>query len=158
MVCPLNCCHALQQSSHSLVLWWMPAVGAAKHQQGLRVCGLLGLELVHWNAIQMNLGMDNKQQEVTYKFMQNLIICILKTKKENGCLILFYFFFFFLMACGILVPHQGLKLCPCSGITVLTTGEGVLVTQLCLTLCKLMAIACQAPLSLGFSRQEYWSE
>ena len=105
----------------------------------------------------MNLGMDNKQQEVTYKFMQNLIICILKTKKENGCLILFYFFFF-LMACGILVPHQGLKLCPCSGITVLTTGEGVLVTQLCLTLCKLMAIACQAPLSLGFSRQEYWSE
>ena len=95
MVCPLNCCHALQQSSHSLVLWWMPAVGAAKHQQGLRVCGLLGLELVHWNAIQMNLGMDNKQQEVTYKFMQNLIICILKTKKENGWLILFYFFFFF---------------------------------------------------------------
>ena len=72
----------------------MPAVGAAKHQQGLRVCGLLGLELVHWNAIQMNLGMDNKQQEVTYKFMRNLIICILKNKKENGCLMLFYFFFF----------------------------------------------------------------
>ena len=88
----------------------MPAVGAAKHQQGLRVCGLLGLELVHWNAIQMNLGMDNKQQEVTYKFMRNLIICILKTKKENGCLMLFYFFF--LMACGILFSPPRFETAP----------------------------------------------
>ena len=31
--------------------------------------------------------------------------------------------------------------------------------QLCLTLCDSMDyIACQAPLSMGFSRQEYWSE
>ena len=29
--------------------------------------------------------------------------------------------------------------------------------QSCLTLCDPMAIACQAPLSMGFSRQEYWS-
>ena len=34
----------------------------------------------------------------------------------------------------------------------------VLVAQLCLTLCDPMDdIACQAPLSLGFSRQRYWS-
>ena len=34
----------------------------------------------------------------------------------------------------------------------------VLVTQLCLTLCEPMDyIACQATLSMGFSRQEYWS-
>ena len=31
----------------------------------------------------------------------------------------------------------------------------VLVAQLCLTLCDPMD--CQAPLSMGFSRQEYWS-
>ena len=31
-----------------------------------------------------------------------------------------------------------------------------LVIKLCLTLCNPMA--CQAPLSMGFSRQEYWSE
>ena len=29
--------------------------------------------------------------------------------------------------------------------------------QSCLTLCDHMVIACQAPLSMGFSRQEYWS-
>ena len=29
--------------------------------------------------------------------------------------------------------------------------------QSCLTLCDPMDVACQAPLSLGFSRQEYWS-
>ena len=33
----------------------------------------------------------------------------------------------------------------------------VLVTQLCLTLCNPITVACQASLSMGFSRQEYWS-
>ena len=32
-----------------------------------------------------------------------------------------------------------------------------LVTQSCLTLATLWTVACQAPLSMGFSRQEYWS-
>ena len=35
-------------------------------------------------------------------------------------------------------------------------GRG-LVTKLCLTLATPQAVACQAPLSMGFSRQEYWS-
>ena len=30
--------------------------------------------------------------------------------------------------------------------------------QLCLSLCNLWTVARQAPLSVGFSRQEYWSE
>ena len=34
---------------------------------------------------------------------------------------------------------------------------GCLVTQSCLTPCDTMTVACQAPLSMGFSRQEYWS-
>ena len=29
--------------------------------------------------------------------------------------------------------------------------------QSCLTLCNSMTVACQAPLSMGFSRQEHWS-
>ena len=33
----------------------------------------------------------------------------------------------------------------------------VLVAQSCLTLCDPMTVAHQAPLSMGFSRQEYWS-
>ena len=33
----------------------------------------------------------------------------------------------------------------------------VLVTQSCLTLCDPLTVVCQAPLSMGFSRQEYWS-
>ena len=32
-----------------------------------------------------------------------------------------------------------------------------LVTKLCLTLVTPWTVACQAPLSMGFSRQEYWS-
>ena len=32
-----------------------------------------------------------------------------------------------------------------------------LVTQLCLTLCNPRTIAHEAPLSMGFSRPEYWS-
>ena len=34
---------------------------------------------------------------------------------------------------------------------------GGLVTKLCLTLVTPGTVACQAPLSMGFSRQEYWS-
>ena len=33
----------------------------------------------------------------------------------------------------------------------------MLFLQLCLTLCDPMDCCCQAPLSMGFSRQEYWS-
>ena len=35
---------------------------------------------------------------------------------------------------------------------------GGLVTKSCLTLATPWTAACQAPLSMGFSRQEYWSE
>ena len=36
-------------------------------------------------------------------------------------------------------------------------GGGGLVTQSCTTLMTLWTVACQAPLSVGFSRQEYWN-
>ena len=36
-------------------------------------------------------------------------------------------------------------------------GSGGLVTKSCLTLAPLRTVACQAPLSMGFSRQEHWS-
>ena len=36
-------------------------------------------------------------------------------------------------------------------------GGGGLVTKLCLTLATPWTVACQAPLSMGFSRQEYLS-
>ena len=32
-----------------------------------------------------------------------------------------------------------------------------LVTKSCSTLCNSMGVACQAPLSMGFPRQEHWS-
>ena len=41
--------------------------------------------------------------------------------------------------------RRGRGMCACS------------VTQSCLTLCDPMDYSLQAPLSLGFSRQEYWS-
>ena len=36
------------------------------------------------------------------------------------------------------------------------SGSG-LVSKLCQTLATPWTVACQAPLSMGFSRQEYWS-
>ena len=36
-------------------------------------------------------------------------------------------------------------------------GGGGLVTKSCLTLATPQTVACQAPLSTGFSRQEFWS-
>ena len=36
-------------------------------------------------------------------------------------------------------------------------GGGGLVAKSCPTLLTLWTVACQAPLSMGFSRQEYWS-
>ena len=38
-----------------------------------------------------------------------------------------------------------------------TDGGGGLVTKLCPTLATPWTVACQAPLSIGFSRQEYWN-
>ena len=38
-----------------------------------------------------------------------------------------------------------------------TVVVGGLVTKSCLTLAAPCTVACQAPLSTGFSRQEYWS-
>ena len=37
------------------------------------------------------------------------------------------------------------------------TGGGGLVTKSCLTLATPWTVACQAPLCMGFFRQEYWS-
>ena len=36
-------------------------------------------------------------------------------------------------------------------------GGGLIAKPLCLTLATSWTIACQAPLYMGFSRQEYWS-
>ena len=48
------------------------------------------------------------------------------------------------------IPSQGpLHMCVCVCVYVL-------VTQLCLTLCDPWTVACQAPLSMEFSRQEYY--
>ena len=38
----------------------------------------------------------------------------------------------------------------------MVVGGGGLVSQSCLTLVTRRTIACQDPLSMGFSRQEYW--
>ena len=38
------------------------------------------------------------------------------------------------------------------------TGRGGLVTKSCLTLMTPWTVAHQAPLSMGFCRQEYWSQ
>ena len=42
-------------------------------------------------------------------------------------------------------------------LTILTIALGGLVAKSCLTLATPWTVACQAPLSMGFSRQDYWS-
>ena len=48
----------------------------------------------------------------------------------------------------------------CSGfsLVVVVVVVGSLVAKLCPTLATPWTVARQAPLSMGFSRQEYWSE
>ena len=45
----------------------------------------------------------------------------------------------------------------CKSWTTKKAGGGGLVAKSCCTLATPGTIACQAPLSMGFSRQEYWS-
>ena len=52
---------------------------------------------------------------------------------------------------------EGLKACLSLAKFYLTHGGDGLVTKSCTTLATPQTIACQAPLSMGFSRQEYWS-
>ena len=42
-------------------------------------------------------------------------------------------------------------------LSVIIICGGGLVAKLCLTLVTPWTVSCQAPLSVGFSRQEYWS-
>ena len=44
----------------------------------------------------------------------------------------------------------------CSMGTI-ANNDGALVPKSCLTLATPWTVACQAPLSMGFPRQEYWS-
>ena len=47
---------------------------------------------------------------------------------------------------------------PVSRVLDQSLKQAVLVFELCSTLCYLRTVAHQAPLSMGFSKQEYWSE
>ena len=51
-----------------------------------------------------------------------------------------------------LLQVEALKLKP-----MICAPGGGLVAKLCLALATPWTVACQAPLSMGFSRQEYWS-
>ena len=44
----------------------------------------------------------------------------------------------------------------CSLVTIIN-NDGASVPKSCLTLTTPWTVACQAPLSMGFLRQEYWS-
>ena len=66
--------------------------------------------------------------------------------ENRFCIKLSVFFFFF--------SFGGALLC---FFTEVKAKAKVKVTQSYLTLCELMDCARQAPLSMGFSRQEYWS-
>ena len=56
---------------------------------------------------------------------------------------------------AILTKGENTEMVPFNQVPLLT--EHVLVTQLYLTFCDPWTVPCQTPLSMGFSRQEYWS-
>ena len=66
-------------------------------------------------------------------------------------------------ACGILVPWLGIEPAPLAVEAVLTNGPPRMslpffkVLLSCVRLLVIpLTLACQAPLSMGFSKQEYW--
>ena len=54
------------------------------------------------------------------------------------------------------IKHIDIDVAPISSVFS-SGGVGGLVSKSCLTLAILWTVACQSPLSMGFSRQEYWS-
>ena len=56
---------------------------------------------------------------------------------------------------GFLQGHVKKQGCSCP--KKFSAPQSVLVAQSCLTLCDPWTVAHQAPLCVGFSRQEYWS-
>ena len=60
-----------------------------------------------------------------------------------------------------LFPRTAFPLLPCKKVHqyhLLDSIRVVLFTQSCLTLCTPWTVAHQAPLSMGFTRQEYWRD
>ena len=67
------------------------------------------------------------------------------------------FFFLAMPICGIFVPRPAIEPEPWQWkCWVLSTGGGGLVAKLCPTLTSPWTVACQTPLCMGFSKQEYW--
>ena len=66
-------------------------------------------------------------------------------------------FWHFLSRDGGLDHTRSLPLLPVLRVLLYIFGSGGLVAKLCPTLATPRTVACQAPLSMGFSRQEYWS-
>ena len=58
---------------------------------------------------------------------------------------------------GSIIDHSPFWLYLMIGVTVCIGGGGGLVAKSYPTLVIPWTLACQAPLSMGFSRQEYWS-
>ena len=54
--------------------------------------------------------------------------------------------------------HSGQRRHPEAGLKEFRPCGGGLVTQSCLILTTPWTVACQAPPSMGFSRQKYWSQ
>ena len=90
---------------------------------------------------------------------------LIKSIKEN------FLFVFFQGQYRCLLPpssskiHLSLYVLPSSWLgkarplklMLINNGGGGLVAKSCLTLATLWTVACQAPLFMGFCRQEYWS-
>ena len=55
------------------------------------------------------------------------------------------------------VPNSGISFLKLNNIPIYYNDGGGLVSKLCPTLATPWMVAHQAPLSMGFSRQEYWS-
>ena len=91
----------------------------------------------------------------TKPVLSKLLICWTGNQKSSPTFVFFLSFFLFLM----IFSHS----CTTSfayDISAVYFGGGGngLVTKPCLTLVSPWTVACQAPLSMGFSREEDWSE
>ena len=76
---------------------------------------------------------------------------------RTSTIVIILLFWHFLSREGGLDHTRSLPLLPVLWVFLYIFGSGGLVAKLCPTLATPWTVACQAPLSMGFSRQEYWS-
>ena len=125
---------------------------------GFSVHGIFQTRVLEWVAISFSRGFSRPRDRTRISSIADRRFTIWATREGPLPLIntiVTWFFFFSPLVKKITATK--LKRIPCTYICIHSGCMCAKSLQSCLTLCNPMDGSCQAPLSMGFSRQEYWS-